>query len=185
MNNCLKMLRALEGQHFLEEEYVRMVEGKVGILNLPYRKRHHVLGGKSIDEEVKGSPYIFDLEFCRLGEQKYIESFKDKQYSFLLQGYVAFYRGKDWVEAQKLFHQAAELGSEEATVMEAICEQKKKGGIPARNTMDDLEKTIRCLGALAIQMVDEKSTIAHEDELIVFFNAFAFNANVLKKCFDR
>lgn len=164
-NICLKKLRQLSFLNILDEEYVRMIEGKVGIFNLP----------DNTDKE-----FLLDIDACHVVDKKYIESFKDKKYAFLIQGHFVFYRIKNLGGARELFHKAAELGSEEAKVMEVVCEQLEKG-VSARDTMNNIEKTILTLMELAAQMTDPNSTADSEDEFIGLFNSYLFNISLLNR----
>ncbi|MCC8148957.1 hypothetical protein [Akkermansia sp.] len=160
LESCSDVLDKLGEKQFLSKDFINTVKVKMIIL-FPYKD---------------DSGNVFKFKPDDVFKQEYVDSFQDKSYPYLLQGFFVLHKARDRKEARKLFEKSAELGNEEARVMAAFCDQPK-----ARELMDKVQRTLERMNILASRIIDPQTASAHEDELAALFDTLRFTVKMLNR----
>ncbi|WP_290548978.1 hypothetical protein [Akkermansia sp.] len=158
IKSCTNVLEKLREKQFLSNDFIKAVKMKMITL----------------------SPYVCDaddkLKPEDIFKQDFVDSFQDKSYPYLLQGFFALHRTRDRKEARELFEKSCKLGNEEARVMAALCDQPK-----VRDLLDKVQNTLDRINILVPQIIDQQTAIAHEREFVTLFDSLCFTVKQLNR----
>lgn len=153
VKKTLDQLNCLEKQNLLTEEFVLMLLTKRAIC------------------------YGFFDTHEGLFNQDIVEAFeKNKAYPYLLQGFFMMHREKNREAACVFFQKAAQLGSEEAKIMKALCDSPNPISI-----MDNILHIVSRLNVLVGQITNSKKAKEHEKEFVQLFRSLSVQISLLNR----